>query len=130
MPIKSTISDGIIYTEISGEINYDLVVKQIDFILSLKDKLVNRYELHDHTDTNLINISSDDIQKMAVASKTTRDIFKHSFLAVYAPTDYTFGIARMFMTFFELSEHTINVKIFRNKEEAIQFLKDCKHRYG
>jgi hypothetical protein len=130
MPIRSNIINGIIYTEISGEINHDSVIEQTDFILSLKDKIVNRYELHDHTNTTSINLSFEEIRNIAAYSEKTKDIFRISYLAVYAPNDVTFGIARMFETLFELKKHTINVSIFRNKEEAIAFLKAKKNEYG
>ena len=130
MPIQSTIIDGIIYTELSGQINYDIVIKQIDFISSLKGKIVNRYEFHDHTNTESINLTADDISKIAAYSIKTKNIFQHSFLAIYAPNDFTFGIARMFAAFYELEEHTIHAEIFRSKEDAIQFLKNKMSKYG
>jgi len=130
MPIKSTIVDGIIYTEVSGEINYDQVIMQIDFIFTLKDKIVCRYELHDHSNTEGINLTVDDMKKIASYSTKAKNIFQHSFAAIYAPTDFTFGIARMFQTFYELEDHSITVNIFRDKEEAIQFLMKQKRNYG
>ncbi len=130
MPIKSTIVDGIIYTEVSGEINYGQVIMQIDFIFTLKDKIVCRYELHDHSNTEGINLTTDDMRKIASYSTKVKNIFKHSFVAIYAPTDLTFGIASMFQTFYEIEEHTIIVEIFRDKEEAKQFLMKQKIIYG
>ena len=130
MTIESRLVDGIIYTELSGEIDYDSVMQQMDFILSLKDKILNRYELHDHTNTDSINLSFEEINDVAERSQRTKNIFQNSFLAVYAPNDLTFGIARMFKTFFDLEKHTMNVSIFRNKEEAIKFLQTNKNRYG
>ncbi len=32
MPIKATLRDGIIYQEVSGEIDYDMVIEQIDYM--------------------------------------------------------------------------------------------------
>jgi hypothetical protein len=130
MPIKSTIIDGIIYTELSGEIDFDTVIQQIDFISSLKNKIANRYELLDHTNITKMNISSDEIHRLAMYSKKTEDVFPISFAAVYAPNDLTFGKVRMFMSHYELAGHSINVSIFRNKEEAIQFLKHKKSEHG
>lgn len=124
MPIDSTLLDGIIYTEFSGEINYDMVIKQIEFIHSLKDKVDIQYELHDHTNTEGIKLSAADIRQIAAYSLKIKDIFQHSYLAVYAPNDFTFGIARMFESIFELEAHSLNVRIFRSKEDAIRFLKD------
>ena len=130
MPIDSTIIDGIIYTELSGEINYESVIKHLDFILSLKDKVVVRYELHDHRNTESINLTTDDIHRIAVSSMKVQDIFQNSFLAVYAPDDFTFGIARMFEGFFEMEENPIEAGIFRKKEDAIRFLKAKMREYG
>ncbi len=130
MPIESTIIDGIIYTGLSGEVSYDMVTKYIDYISSLKDKLVCRYELHDHTNTESISLSSDDIQHIAEYSIKTQNIFQHSFLAIYAPNDFTFGIARMFQAFYDIQENPIAAQIFRSREVAIQFLQDKKNIYG
>ena len=130
MPIKSTIIDGIIYTELSGEINYNSVIQQINFIASLKGKIENRYELLDHTNITDLNISPDEIPRLAEYSKKTEDVFPISFVAAYVPNDLTFGMVRMFMTHYELQEHSINVSVFRDKEEAIQLLKDKKSEHG
>lgn len=130
MPIKPEIIDGIVYTEISGEIGYDEIIRQADFVLTLKEKLTCLYELHDHTHTKNINISADDIPKVATRLSETQNIFTYYFLAIYAPSDFVFGLARMFETFFEINGHTVQAKIFRDKDAAIQFLKDKKERYG
>ena len=130
MPIKSTIIDGIIYTELSGEIDFDTVIQQIDFIASLKDKICNRYELLDHTNITDINISPDAIPMLAEYSKKTEDIFPTSLVAVYVPNDLTFGKVRMFMAYYEMEGHSVNVSVFRNKKEAIQFLKNKKSEHG
>ena len=130
MPINTTILDGIIYTELSGEINLDAIITYSDFIFSLKDKLVNRYELHDHTNTKSINLSSEDISQIAAYSIKTESIFQHTVLAVYAPSDYTFGIARMFEMVFEVEDRSIYVEIFRNKEDALQFLISHMDKHG
>ena len=45
MPVKSRVSEGIVYTEITGEIDFDVVLQQCDFIASLKDEVKNHYEL-------------------------------------------------------------------------------------
>ena len=130
MPAKWTILDGIIYTELSGEVNYDMIMKYIDFISSLKGKIVNRYELHDHTNTTNINLSADDIRNIAEYSMKNNDIFDQFFLAIYAPNDLTFGMARMFESFYEIKNRKINSQIFRDKEDAIQFLKNKMSEYG
>lgn len=129
MPTKSTITDGIIYTEISGEISYNTVIQQIDFISSLKEKITNRFELIDHTNITNINISSDEIVSIAAYSKKMIDFFPVSFAAIYVPNDVTFGMVRMFETWYQLQEHSINVSIFRNKAEAIRFLTDKKNEH-
>lgn len=122
MPIESTLRDGIIFTELSGEIDYEQVVKYIDFIASLKGKLPCRYELHDHTNTERLNFKADDVRSIAACSIKTKNIFKHSFLAIYAPNDFTFGIARMFQAFYDIDNNPIHAGIFKDKEDAMQFL--------
>jgi hypothetical protein len=129
MPIKSTIKDEIIYTEFPDELNYDVIINHIDYIFSLKNKMVNQYELHDHTNTQKIHLSADDIGKIAQYSLKINGIFQKAFLAVYTPNDYTFGIARMFEAFYSMEGHSIHVKIFRDREDALEFLKDKKRKY-
>lgn len=70
------------------------------------------------------------MRRLAEYSKKTEDIFQFSFAAIYAPRDITYGMVRMFETYYELGGHPINVSIFRNKEEAIHFLTDKKSMYG
>ena len=86
--------------------------------------------LLDHTNITDLNISTDEILRLAEYSKKTEDVFPISFVAAYVPNDLTFGKVRMFMTHYELQEHSINVSVFRDKEEAIQFLKDKKSEHG
>lgn len=130
MPVTSAIIDGIIYTEMSGEINYDHVIMHVDFLVTLKDTIVNRYELHDHSNTENISLTADDILKIAKYSIKAENIFKHTFLAIYAPTDLSFGIARMSETFYALEKHSMVSKIFNDREKAIQFLMEQKRKYG
>lgn len=75
MPIQTMIKAGISYIEITGIIDYDIVIKQIDYTYSLKDKIVNRYELHDHTNTEELDLSADDISKIAVYGNKTKKYF-------------------------------------------------------
>jgi hypothetical protein len=67
---------------------------------------------------------------LTLKKNKTKDIFKLSFLAVYAPNDFTFGIARMFETFYEMEKHPINARIFRSKEAAVEFLKEKMNEHG
>lgn len=124
MPIKSTITDGIIYTEISGDLNFNLVIQHIDFIVSSKDKIADHYELHDFTSVKRIDLSADDMGRIASYSKQTAHTFQNSCVAIYANNDFVYGMARMFKTFFELDEHPAIIRIFRNKENANQFLRN------
>lgn len=125
MSIKSTLLEGILYTKLEGDINKDVVIEYIDYIYTLKDKIDYRYELHDHTKTASINLSTDEMRNIAIYSKKTSDIFQHSYLSIYAPSDFTYGIARMFKSFYEIQKHQINAEIFRNRNDAIQYLKNA-----
>ncbi len=130
MPIRSKILEGIIYTEISGELNSPLVIQHIDFIVSCKDKLENHYELHDFTNVKRINISSDEMGRITSYGMQTANVFKHSYIAIYANTDLAFGMARMFEISMELSKNPTIIKIFRKKDNAIQFLRNEMKKNG
>ena len=124
MPIKTKIREGIIYTELSGEISYDVIIDYIDFIGSLKGEIDCRYELHDHTNTASLKLSTDDIRNITSYAIKTNDIFQQSFLAIYAPNDITYGMARMFGAFYEMENRRIHAEIFRNRENAIHYLNE------
>lgn len=129
MPINSTITQDIIHTEISGELNLNIVIQHIEFINSIKDKLADHYELHDFTNVKSINLSSDDMEKIASYSMQ-RAVFRHSCIAIYANNELAFGMARMFVAYFEMAEHPAIIRIFKNKENARQFLRDETNKNG
>ena len=124
MPINTTITDGIVYTDISGELNLELVLQHIDLIVSMGSKLTNHYELHDFTNVEGIRLSSDDMARIASYAVEKTYPFQHSYIAIYANNEFTFGMARMFEIFFELANHPTIIQIFKDKKDAIQFLKD------
>ncbi len=130
MPIRSKVVKGIIYTEISGELNFPLAIQHIDFIISCKDRLENHYELHDFTNVKRINLSSEEMGKITSYGMQTANVFEHSCIAVYANTDLTYGMARMFEISSEMSENPTTIKIFRNKEDAIHFLRNEMKKNG
>lgn len=130
MPIQSRIAEGIIYTEISGELRYTSVIQHIDFIVSCRDQLKNHFELHDFSHATHINISSEDMGKIAAYGMQTAKVFEYSCIAVYANNDFAYGMARMFEISLELSENPTTIQIFRNREDAVQFLKEKLKKHG
>lgn len=130
MPIKSTIKDGMIFTEITGEINYNNTCQQIDFIASLKTKIKNLYELSDFTKVTNINLTADDLDNIASYLEKSKGTYPHSFVAYYVVNEFQYGMARMFQTHIELNDQPIVIKIFKDKEKALLFLKQSMERHG
>lgn len=130
MTIRSTLVEGMIHKDISGELDLPLVIQHIDFIVSLKDKLKNHYELHDFENVKSINLSSKDMKKIASYGLQVANAFGHSCIAVYANNDSSFGMARMFVAYLEMSNNPTDIKLFRNKEDATQFLRDKMSKNG
>lgn len=129
MVINSRIDRGIIYTEIVGVLTYDLCVQHIDFIYGLRGKIDSQYELHDFSQVESIELSGDDMSGIVTYAQKAKNIFRNSYLAIYANSDLTFGLARMFETYLDIGENPTIIKIFRNKEDAIRFLNDAMEKW-
>lgn len=130
MTIQSTIKNGIVYTCITDEINYEITRQHIDFIISLKDKIKNHYEFSDLTEITAITLTNDDMEKIAVYLEPSMGMYPHTYIAYYVKTDFQYGMARMFQISMEVTEFPMVIKIFRDKEKAIEFLKKAKQKHG
>lgn len=129
MSIKSSISGGIIYVEISETLKIADCLQHVKFLLNLKDKIKNRYELIDHTNTKNIDLSGEDFQTIFKYALPIKDIFEHSYVAIYCNHDLNFGLSRMFESYHQLSQHSSIVDIFIKKEKAIEFLANAMERH-
>lgn len=124
------LNDGIVYTEIIGEIKYDIICQQIDFIASLKNKMKNHYEFSDFTNVTGIHLSINDMERIAHYLEKSGSTYPHPHIAYYVVNDFQFGMARMFQTHVEFAEHPVVIRVFRNRDKALQFLKSAMKRYG
>ena len=130
MPIKCTLEDGIVYTEISGELNLEVARSHMEYLASLKDRIRNLYEMEDLNGVTKVSFSADDFHKMVRVATKPQQTYKHEFLAYYAETDFAFGMARMAQIYFELNGHPMHIEVFKDRGEAIRFLKEKKAQYG
>lgn len=130
MPIESSIRNGMVCTELMGEINYDITCQHIDFIASLKPRIQILYELTDFTNVTGVNLTDDDMQKIGYYLEQSKGTYPHSYIAYYVVNDFQFGMARMFQIHMELADHPMVIQVFRDKEEALQFLKDAMKKHG
>ena len=130
MPIKCTLKDGIVHTEISGELTFEVARSHMEHLVSLKDRIRNLYEIEDLNAVTKVSFSADDFHRMVRVATKPQQTYEHEFLAYYAETDFAFGMARMAQIYFELSGHPMHIEIFKDRDEAIRFLKEKKARYG
>lgn len=130
MPIRSTLKNGIVYTEITGEISYEITCQQIDYIVSLKSKIKNHYEFSDLTKVVGVDLTGDDMEKIAHYLEKSKGLYPHTYVAYFVANDFQYGMARMFETHMELADHPMKIGVFSEKEEALQFLNNAKKTYG
>ena len=128
--IDATVKDGIIYTEIEGELIYDMVVYQIDYIVGLRDQIEHHFEFSDLSKVTGINLSSTEMDNLGKHALATQNTFERTFAVYYAPNDFTFGMGRMFQTFFGLNKHRMVIEISKDRDEAIRWIIERQAQFG
>jgi hypothetical protein len=63
-----------------------------------------------------------ELEKILFEAKEIAKATKGGKRAIVAPTDLQFGIARMYETFTEVYKHSVPHKVFRSKDEAMEWL--------
>lgn len=130
MSIESKLKDGIIYTKVSGELNYETTCKQIEFIASLRDEINNHFEISDLSGVTKISLTTDDMAKISSIINQAGGIFPHSVVCYYVTDDFQYGMARMFETYMDIAELPMKIQIFKEKEKAIDYLNCQIEKYG
>lgn len=125
MPIHTQYNheDEIFHTTFSENIDTKQINNHIaDIIEQSQNKLV-RGDLVDLSTMQNIDISTYDILLTSEKSKPVLHSSPQFKLAIIAPTNFAFGMARQFQTFYDV-HNTVEVNIFKTVKEGIQWLKD------
>lgn len=78
----------------------------------------------DFSEANTSHITRDDINSIIKHAKTHAHLRKNGKTAFIVSDDLSFGLGRMYDIVAEISDHKIFHNVFRNIEEAIEWLQD------
>src|SRR5262249_48244154 len=122
MPVDYTIDvpRRFIMTVASGEVTTAEMMNHQNRLMRDPDFDPAFYQLADFSGVTRVSIQPDDIRLLAI-----RNFFSEKARRCFvAPTSEIFGLARMFQIFRELSGAKEQVRVFRNRKEAMLWLFD------
>ena len=76
----------------------------------------------DLADANVSALSAADVQMVAEHTAARAHSRTDGKTALVAPKDIGFGLSRMFQVFADLADHQSEVKVFRTREEALEWI--------
>jgi hypothetical protein len=124
MPIDYRVDDDrrIVTARMIGELTYDQIVAYRIEVWTRKE-LDGYDELVDMTDVGrIVAPTSDRIRELASHAEST-DVYSNSKLAIVAPSDHAFGLARMYQTYRSLiGRSNREVAVYRSMGEALTWL--------
>jgi len=80
------------------------------------------HHLWDLTRADISNINSDDLKDIAFLAKQTAPSGRNGRTAIVSISDLGFGISRMYATFAELSGQSVEVRSFRSRRDAEEWI--------
>ena len=80
-----------------------------------------RYGLVDLTELTVLQITTEEIRDTVAEDRVTAALAPGIFVAIVAPRDYVFGMARMWQAFAEVTGW--ETAVFRDRAEAIEWLR-------
>jgi len=122
MAITFTINQNYFTCKYEGRITNDEALDEWKKFLEGEAWIPAQNELADLSRAQLNDVTVEGLTNLAnyIESIYTKNNIEHKKVAVYAPNDLPFGIARMYSAYADESPELVHV--FRVKEEAIQWL--------
>jgi hypothetical protein len=125
MPIDYRIDDDrrIVSARMAGELTYEQIIAYQREVWTRKD-LDGYDELVDLTDVGrIVAPTSDRIRELASLAEPTDLPYSNSKLAIVAPSDHAFGLARMYQTYRSLiGRSNREVAVLRSMDAALVWL--------
>lgn len=117
MPISVTVVDDR-YTVLrcEGEICVDDFLKANDYLYSELDETLSQYQILDTARPTNIELSEEDLRKIAGQDKLAARTLKRVFIAVVATEDFAFGLSRMWAVYAD--DPRVKTSVFRELEAA------------
>lgn len=110
--------ENVVHTKTEGMINLDDIITYFSCVAALNIKKGYRV-LADYSDA-ILELSDEDIHRMAKRQMIIPDIYKKISIAVFCKEDFALSLERICEAFLDKDKY--NVMLFRGKEEAIKWL--------
>ena len=112
-----------IHTLDAGETTFEEVAAAVK---TLYEEAPTKNVLWDASNGSVANLTKEHIEKLASFSPRFGNLRKGGKTALYSPGDEAFGLSRMFEIIGNLRDVPIQIKVFRDRSEAIKWLEeDC-----
>ena len=105
----------------SGETTFEEIAAAVK---NLYEKAPTKNVLWDASKGSVANLTKEHIENLASFSPRFGSLRKGGKTALYSPGDTAFGLSRMFEIIGNIRDVPIQIKVFRDKGEAIKWLDD------
>ena len=78
--------------------------------------------LWDFTGADLSGLSAEDLQGIVAVARRLAHLRPNGKTAIVAPSSLEFGMSRMYETFTQIWKHPVPHRVFRSREEALEWL--------
>lgn len=129
MSIHCEEKGGIFFTTVTGTFDCQSAIEHLDFLCTHKGRTENLYEFHDYSNIEKNLLSQQELIDIAEYAKKIGTVYKRSFVAVYAPGDLAFGMARQYQANAAMRDNKTLVEIYRDKNQAIQSLVEKARKF-
>ena len=122
MPISKQVDDSKQLTTffVEGEVTFEEVAAQVKKLY--EEEKPTKYVLWDAANGSVANLTTEQIENLASFSPRYSDKRKGGKTALYSPGDLAFGLSRAFEIIGNLRNVPIQIKVFRDRDEAIRWL--------
>ena len=117
MPISVEVIEGK-YTVLrcEGEICVDDIAKANHHLYSKLDGKLSQFQIVDIVGSTKIEMSEEDLRRIADQDKLAARTLKRLAIAIVAPSDFSFGLSRMWAVYAD--DPNIKTSVFREMEAA------------
>ena len=113
------------FAKITGEFNVDRALQHLYAINRLNGEISIYKKFVNFSECCSIKLSVYEIIDFSRRCAGIYETFKKTFVALYAPSDYLYGMGRMFQVYAMPYYNKGMIEIFRDKDQALDWLKQC-----
>jgi hypothetical protein len=125
MSICSEMKEGVIFTRYVNEIDAEMGNQHLSSIENLCGKIRVYNEFVDFSACMSIKLTKDEVIKLGFRYAGLFEKFESSFMAMYVPSDFHYGMGMMLQACATSFDNPGVVRIIRDKERAPAWVKRC-----